>query len=155
MLFILPALGASLAYSSDVIFGKLALEEMPMYLFIFILAMCYLVLAIGMFILKPKEITSYFNQKANLKPTCYAVIAIILGTVLADILMWYALKVSSRKQLPIAIALVHTAPLISLLLVFVFFKQYLNWKSIAGVILTVVGCAIAIMFCGDSIDNLK
>lgn len=64
----LASLGASLAYSTDVLFGKMALEEMPMFVFVFILALCYSVLAMTMFLLKPDVLKQYLTEKKNIKP---------------------------------------------------------------------------------------
>ena len=144
MLFMLPALGASIAYSSDVLFGKLALDEMPMYIFIFILAACYTVVAICMYLYDRKTITGYIAKKQNLKHILLAVVAVVVGTIVADVLMWYAVKKSSHKHLPIANALIHTAPVFAIFLVAVFFRQYLQWKAIIGVILVIIGTIICI-----------
>lgn len=154
MLYIVPAIGASLAYSSDVIFARLALENMNMYVFIFILAACYCVVAISLLFYKYDEISQYFSQQKNTKYTYLAIAAIIIGTIIGDLLAWYAIQESPRKYLPIAVALIHTVPVLSLILVIVFYKEILNWKAIVGIIMSVVGCAIAVLYSGHTIDQI-
>ena len=67
MLFVLPALAASVAYSSDVIYARMALEEMSLYMFVFILCVCYAVVGITMLIFKFKDIKSYVTNVKNNK----------------------------------------------------------------------------------------
>lgn len=151
---ILASLGASLAYSTDVLFGKMALEEMPMFVFVFILALCYTVLAMIMFLVKPDVLKQYLTEKKNIKPISLAVIAVIVGTIVADVLMWFAVKKSSRKHLPLAIAIIHTAPILSLILVCTFYKECLNWKANLGIVLMVLGGCLAIFYSGSSVSLL-
>ena len=146
MLYIIYALLSSIAYSSDVIFGKMALEEMPMSIFVFILSFLYFILGIILYIWKRNEINDYIKKPDNYKNIFYAVIAIIIGTILADIFMWYAIKLSSRRKLPIAIALIHTAPILSLFFVYLFYGEILDYRSIMGIIISVIGCGIAIYY---------
>lgn len=148
-MFVLPALGASLAYSTDVVFGKLALDDMPMVIFTFVLSICYAVLAIGLFVWQPTKIREYVTNKKNTKTIALAILAVVTGTVIADVLMWYAVKKSPTHHLPIAIALIHTTPVISLIIVALYYKHKINWKVALGVILTVVGCMITILFDSD------
>jgi drug/metabolite transporter (DMT)-like permease len=151
MYFIGPALAASLAYGSDAIFGKLALDDMPMYIFIFILSFCYFILAIVMFVAKPNTVWTYLKNPKNMPYIGWALVAVIIGTILADICMWYAIKTSSKLTLPIAVALGHTAPIFSLILVLLVFKEALNWKAVAGIMLTVIGCIITVFYSGQYI----
>ena len=146
MLYIIYALLSSIAYSSDVIFGKMALEEMPMSIFVFILSFLYFILGIILYIWKRNEINDYIKKPDNYKNIFYAVIAIVIGTILADIFMWYAIKLSSRRKLPIAIALIHTAPILSLFFVYLFYGEILDYRSIMGIIISVIGCGIAIYY---------
>lgn len=147
---LLASLAASFAYSTDVLFGKMALDEMPMYLFIFVVSCCYMVLALIMFIWKPKYISNYVSERKNHKAILYAIIAIIIGTLIGDALMWYAVKTSSRAHLPLAIAVIHTAPILSLILVCMFYKECMNWKANFGIVLMVVGGCLAIFYSGAS-----
>lgn len=151
---LVASLGASVAYSTDVLFGKMALDEMPMFVFIFILALCYAILAVVMIVLKPDTLKNYLIEKQNIKPIGLAVIAVILGTIVADVLMWLAVKKSSRKQLPLAIAIIHTAPILSLILVCMFYKECLNWKANLGIVLMVLGGCMAIFYSGSSVTRI-
>ena len=67
MLNIIFALISSIAYSTDVIFGKLALNNMNMYIFTFILSLCYSFIGIILYTLNPSIINEYFNNKENKK----------------------------------------------------------------------------------------
>ena len=138
------ALGSALAYSTDTVATKLALEEMPFPLFMFILSFLYTILGVILFAVNGKEIVSYFKSK-NIKPIGLAVAAIIIGTIFADFLMWKAISNSSRAQISTTIALIHLTPLFSLVLATLFFKQQSNWKIILGVVLTVIGSMILIV----------
>lgn len=151
---LIASLAASIAYSTDVLFAKMALDEMPMFVFIFIVAICYTILAAVMFLWKPKIIKDYLSDKSKIKPIGLAVLAVIIGTIIADFLMWYAVKSSSRAYLPLAIAIVHTAPILSLVLVCAFYKECLNWKANLGVILMVLGGCMAIFYSGATIKHI-
>lgn len=154
MLFLIPALAASFAYSTDVLFGKMALDEMSMYLFIFVVSCFYMILALIMLAWKPKYIVNYVSDKKNRKVILYAVIAIIVGTLIGDALMWYAVKSSTRAHLPLAIAIIHTAPIFSLILVCLFYKECLNWKANLGIVLMVLGGCMAIFYSGSSVRRI-
>jgi drug/metabolite transporter (DMT)-like permease len=108
-----------------------------------------------MLIFKFKDIKSYVTNVKNNKPILLAIVSIIIGTIIADALMWYSIQVSSRKTLPIAISLVHTAPLISLLLVVLVFKETLNWKAAIGIFITVIGCVVTIMNSGETVNEIS
>ena len=76
----------------------------------------------------------------------FALIAAIIGTIVGDYLMFYTINKSSQVNLPIAITLIHLAPIFSLFLVYFYFKKNLNYKSIFGIILVFIGTLIAIYF---------
>ena len=115
--FIFPLL-SSLAYSSDVLFGKIALDEMPFDVFLFLLGICYTVFSIFIYIYNYTKINKYLLDEKNRKYIYYAIFAIVIGTILADCLMWYSIKISSKMNLPIVITLIHSAPILSLILVY-------------------------------------
>lgn len=154
MFFIVTALTSSILYSLDSIYGKMALDDMPMYVFIFILSFCYLAIAIGMYVYNPGLLHDYLTQKNKSKYIFYAVLAIILGTIIADIFLWYSIKLSDKAYLPFTFALVHTAPIFALIFVYFFFGNLLNWKAILGIIITVVGIMITIIFSGENAENI-
>ena len=64
--------------------------------------------------------------------------------------MWLAIKYSSNKNLPITVSLIHTVPIFSLLLVWLVYKQTLNYKVIFGIFLTIIGVIITIFFNNES-----
>jgi len=146
MLYIITSFLSSVMYSSDVIFGKLALEEMPFYIFVFILSLLYAILGIILYLYNPHVINNYIKNKNNRKNIIYSIIAIILGTILADIFMWYSIKISSRKNLPITITIIHTAPILSLILVYFVYKEHIDYRAIIGIVISVIGCIIAILY---------
>ena len=144
--YAIPAVLSSAAYSSDVIFGKLALDKMPTHVFIFLLSACYAALAVGMVAWRPREIASYLADASNRSSIALAVVAVVVGTMLADVLMWMAIKAASKPQLPAALALIHTTPVLSLLLVWLVYKATIDWRAACGVLLTVVGCIVTLWY---------
>ena len=143
---VIPALLSSLAYSSDAIFGKFALNKMNMFVFTFLLSLTYAVLSIFLFIMQPKQLWQYITDKRNHKPIGWAILAIVIGTIIADIFMWYAIKTSSKMHLPITVSLIHTVPVFSLLLVYLIFKTRPNNKAVLGIFLIVIGSIIAVYY---------
>jgi sorbitol-specific phosphotransferase system component IIBC len=84
-----------------------------------------------------KIINNYIFDKKNIKNIIYAIFAIIIGTLLADNLMWYSIKISSKKKLPIIITLIHSVPILSLIL---------DYRAVIGIIISVIGCSIAVYY---------
>lgn len=140
------ALMSSLAYSSDVLWGKMALDEMPMYIFTFLLAACYTVVGIVMYMFDPGAISRYMTAAANKRFIGFAIAAIVIGTILADIFMWYSIKIAPTRSLPAVVTIVHTAPIFSLLLVYLFYKESIHWKAVAGIFMAVVGCMLTVYY---------
>lgn len=146
MLEYIWALASSLAYSSDVVWGKMALDEMPMYVFVFLLAACYTVVGITMLALSPRSITGYISNKKNLRFLGLAIVAIVIGTLLADVLMWYAIKVSPKRSLPAVVTLIHTAPIFSLVLVWMVYNEAIDWRAVMGIVMAVAGCILTVFY---------
>lgn len=145
-MYIITSILSSIMYSSDVIFGKLALEEMPIFIFVFILSISYGLLGILLYIYNPIIINKYIKDKKNTKNILYSILAIIIGTFCGDFLMWYSIKNSSRINLPIAMAIIHTVPIFSLFLVYIIYKKNIDYRSIIGIVLSVLGCGMAIIY---------
>jgi drug/metabolite transporter (DMT)-like permease len=143
--FYIPLL-SSLAYSSDVLFAKLALDEIPFNVFIFILVFCYFIYGVYIYIFNKKIINDYLLDKKNIKTIIYAIIAILIGTLLADNLMWYSIKLSSKKNLPIIITLIHSVPILSLIIVYLFYNVVLDYRAVIGIIISVIGSSIAVYY---------
>jgi len=146
MLQYLFSLLSSLAYSSDVLFGKLALDEMPFEIFLFFLSICYTIFGIVIYIYNYSKINNYILQLKNRNIIYYAIFAIVVGTILADCFMWYAIKISSKISLPIVITLIHSAPILSLLIVYIYYKVSLDYRAILGIFISVIGCCIAVYY---------
>ena len=132
MLFIISGLLSALAYSSDSIFGKIALDGMPLNIYFIIVAFIYTIVGIILTIINRNELITYFSNSDNYHYLKIAFIAVIIGTILGDYLMFYTINKSSKINLPIAISLIHLAPIFSLFLVYFYFKKKLNYKSIHG-----------------------
>ena len=130
MLFIISGLLSALAYSSDSIFGKIALDGMPLNIYFIIVAFIYTIVGIILTIINRNELITYFSNSDNYHYLKIAFIAVIIGTILGDYLMFYTINKSSKINLPIAISLIHLAPIFSLFLVYFYFKKKLNYKSI-------------------------
>jgi uncharacterized membrane protein len=144
-MYILAAFLSALAYSSDAIFGKLALEHMPSSVFIFILCCVYFIFGVVLFAWNKQLYFTYLSKKENSRTIVFALLAIIIGTVIADILMWKSIQLSNRAQLPITIAIIHSAPIFSIILVAIFFNKYLNLMSLFGLIIIMIGFYILII----------
>lgn len=143
MFFVLALLSA-LAYGTDVIFGKVALNEMPMIIFIFLLAFIYSIIAIIIFIIYNKKIISYVKSGTNTKSILFASFAIIVGTIIADFLMWKSIQMSKTFQLPLTVTIIHLAPVFSLIFVIIFYKESVNHKALFGMLLVIIGAVIMI-----------
>lgn len=146
MLFILSGLLAALCYSSDSIFGKIALDGLPLNIYFIIVAFIYTIIGLVLlffnyndFIIHMKK--EYTNNYHFLK---YAIIAVLIGTILGDYLMFYTINKSKKVNLPIAITLIHLAPIFSVFLVYFFFKQKINYKALFGIIIVFIGTLITI-----------
>lgn len=146
MIYIFSGLLAALAYSSDSIFGKIALDGMPLHIYFIIVSFIYTIVGIILTIIHRNELFHYFGNTYNYYYLKYAIIAVIIGTIMGDYLMFYTIGKSSKVNLPIAITLIHLAPIFSLFLVYFYFKKQLNIKSIIGIILAFIGTLIAIYF---------
>ena len=146
MWYAIPAILSSAAYSSDVIFGKLALDAMPTHVFIFLLSVCYAVLAAAMLAWRPGAIVAFLADAANRTTIALAVVAVVVGTMVADVLMWVAIKDATRQQLPAALALIHTTPVLALLLVWAVYGTAVDWRAACGVLVTVAGCIATLWY---------
>jgi drug/metabolite transporter (DMT)-like permease len=149
MIYILSGILAALAYSSDSIFGKIALEGMPLNIYFIIVAFIYTIVGISLTLIHRNEVLEYFSNSDNYYYLKYAIVAVIIGTILGDYLMFYTIGKSSKVNLPIAITLIHLAPIFSLFLVYFYFKKHLNFKSIIGIIMAFIGTLISIYFSND------
>lgn len=146
MIYIISGILSALAYSTDSIFGKIALEGMPLNIYFIIVSFIYMIIGIILTIIHRKKVITYFSNINNYYYLKYAIIAVIIGTILGDYLMFYTISKSSKINLPIAISLIHLAPIFSLFLVYFYFKKKLNYKSIIGIIIVFIGTLIAIYF---------
>ena len=146
MIYIISGILSALAYSTDSIFGKIALEGMPLNIYFIIVSFIYMIVGITLSIIHKKQLIEFFYNIDNYYYLKYAIIAVIIGTIAGDYLMFYTIGKSTEVNLPIAIALIHLAPIFSLVLVYFYFKKKLNWKSILGIILVFIGTLIAIYF---------
>jgi drug/metabolite transporter (DMT)-like permease len=148
MIFIISGLLSALAYSSDSIFGKIALDGLPLNIYFIIISFIYTIIGIILTFFNYKNIIKYFykEKENNFYYFKYAIIAAIIGTILGDYLMFYTINKSSKINLPIAITLIHLAPIFSLFLVYFYFKKKLNIGSVFGIFLVFIGTLIAIYY---------
>jgi drug/metabolite transporter (DMT)-like permease len=150
MIFIISGLLSALAYSTDSIFGKIALDGMPLNIYFIIVAFVYTLVGITLTIINRNTVIDYFKNKENYYYLKYAIVAVVIGTILGDYLMFYTINKSSKVNLPIAISLIHLAPIFSLFLVYFYFKKRLNFMSIFGIVLVFIGTLIAIYFSNNN-----
>lgn len=146
MLFILSGLLAALCYSSDSIFGKIALEGIPINIFFIIVAFVYTIIGIILLLFNYNNFIIHIKKESenNYYYLKYAIIAVLIGTILGDYLMFYTINKSKKINLPIAITLIHLAPIFSVFLVYLYFKQKLNYKALTGIIIVFIGTLITI-----------
>ena len=146
MLFILSGLLAALCYSSDSIFGKIALDGLPINIFFIIVAFVYTIIGIILLLFNYNNFIIHIKKESenNYYYLKYAIIAVLIGTILGDYLMFYTINKSKKINLPIAITLIHLAPIFSVFLVYLYFKQKLNYKALTGIIIVFIGTLITI-----------
>jgi len=146
MLFIISGLLAALCYSSDSIFGKIALEGLPINIFFIIVAFVYTIIGIILLLFNYNNFIIHIKKDSenNYYYLKYAIIAVLIGTILGDYLMFYTINKSKKINLPIAITLIHLAPIFSVFLVYLYFKQKLNYKALTGIIIVFIGTLITI-----------
>ena len=123
MIYIISGILSALAYSTDSIFGKIALEGMPLNIYFIIVSFIYMIVGITLSIIHKNQVIEYFNNIDNYYYLKYAIIAVIIGTITGDYLMFYTIGKSTEVNLPIAITLIHLAPIFSLVLVYFYFKK--------------------------------
>jgi len=119
---------------------------MPIFIFVFILSIIYAILSVIIYLQNPILINNYITDKNNKKNIFYAVIAIVIGTIIADILMWYSIQKTQKKYLPIVISIIHSSPILSLILLYLVYNEKLDYRSIIGIIIAVIGIIIAIIY---------
>jgi drug/metabolite transporter (DMT)-like permease len=148
MIFIISGILSALAYSSDSIFGKIALEGLPLNIYFIIVSFIYAIVGIILFLFNFKDVSTYLRREKenNYYYLKFAIIAVIVGTILGDYLMFYTINKSTKANLPIAISLIHLAPIFSLFLVFFYFKKKISFGSIFGIFLVFIGTLIAIYY---------
>lgn len=143
---IISGLLAALCYSSDAIFGKIALDGLPLNIYFIIVSFVYFIIGLILFIYNYKECIYYYEKEKlnNYYYFKYAIIAVFIGTILGDYLMFYTINKSKKINLPIAICLIHLAPIFSAILVYIWFKEIINIKALIGIILVFIGTLITI-----------
>jgi drug/metabolite transporter (DMT)-like permease len=146
MLFIISGLLAALCYSSDSIFGKIALEGLPLNIYFIIVAFVYTIIGLILLLFNYNNFIIHIKKESenNYYYLKYAIIAVLIGTILGDYLMFYTINKSKKINLPIAITLIHLAPIFSVFLVYLYFKQKLNYKALFGIIIVFIGTLITI-----------
>ena len=146
MLFVLSGLLAALCYSTDSIFGKIALDGLPLNVYFIIVSFIYTIIGIILLLFNHKEFINHIKKESenNYHYLKYAIIAVLIGTILGDYLMFYTINKSKKINIPIAISLIHLAPIFSIFLVYFYFKLRLNYKALFGIIIVFIGTIITI-----------
>ena len=105
MIFIISGILAALCYSSDSIFGKIALEGIPLNIYFIIVAFIYTIIGIILLLFNYNDFFKYLKKEKdnNYYYLKYAIIAVLIGTILGDYLMFYTINKSNTINLPIAI----------------------------------------------------
>jgi len=150
MIYIFSGILSAFAYSTDSIFGKIALSGMPLNIYFIFVSFIYTLIGIILSIIHKKELNEYIKNFSNFYYIKYAIIAIIIRTITGDYLMFYTIDKSSKSNIPIAISLIHLAPIFSLFLVLFILKK-IHLGSIIGIFLVFIGTIIAIYFSNNHI----
>ena len=66
MLFLLSGILSALAYSSDSIFGKIALSGMPLNIYFIFVSFIYTIIGIILTIIHKKELITYIQNPSNI-----------------------------------------------------------------------------------------
>lgn len=146
MFFIFSGILSAIAYSTDSIFGKIALSGMPLHIYFIFVSLIYSIVGIFLALIHKKELITYIKNPLNLYYIKYGIIAVIIGTIIGDYLMFYTINKSSKSNLPIAITLIHLAPIFSLFLVYFYFNKKIHIGSVIGIIIAFIGTLIAIYY---------
>jgi drug/metabolite transporter (DMT)-like permease len=146
MIFIISGILSAIAYSSDSIFGKIALSGMPLNIYFIFVSFIYSIIGLILAFIYRNDLKEYLQNPVNNYYIRYAIVAVIIGTILGDYLMFYTINKSSKSNLPVAISLIHLAPIFSLFLVYIYFKKKLHIGSIIGIFLVFLGTLIALYF---------
>jgi len=146
MIFIISGILAALCYSSDSIFGKIALDGLPLNIYFIIVAFIYTIIGIILLLFNYNDFFKYLKKEKdnNYYYLKYAIVAVLIGTILGDYLMFYTINKSNKINLPIAITLIHLAPIFSVFLVYFWFKKRVNYKVLLGIIIVFIGTLITI-----------
>jgi len=146
MIFIISGILAALCYSSDSIFGKIALDGLPLNIYFIIVAFIYTIIGIILLLFNYNDFFKYLKKEKdnNYYYLKYAIVAVLIGTILGDYLMFYTINKSNKINLPIAITFIHLAPIFSVFLVYFWFKKRVNYKVLLGIIIVFIGTLITI-----------
>ena len=146
MIFIISGILAALCYSSDSIFGKIALDGLPLNIYFIIVSFIYTIIGLILFFFNYNDFFKYLKREEenNYYYLKYAIIAVLIGTIAGDYLMFYTINKSKKINIPIAITLIHLAPIFSVFLVYFWFKQQLNFRALFGIILVFIGTLITV-----------
>ena len=111
MIFIISGILAALCYSSDSIFGKIALDGLPLNIYFIIVAFIYTIIGIILLLFNYNDFFKYLKKEKdnNYYYLKYAIVAVLIGTILGDYLMFYTINKSNKINLPIAITLIRVA----------------------------------------------
>jgi drug/metabolite transporter (DMT)-like permease len=71
--------------------------------------------------------------------------AVIICVIIPDILLLYALQQSPMKYTSVVLALVHIAPIFTVMTVYLLYKQMPNMYCLLGIALVIIGVMIIIM----------
>jgi drug/metabolite transporter (DMT)-like permease len=137
------ALSSALAYSTDAVTGKLVLDNMPFPVFMFILSILYAMLGVVLWSCHWKSYCEYF-AKANWRIIALAIVSILIGTILADYLMWKAIHTSKNHQVALTICLIHLTPVFALIIAVGFWKHPVTLQLVIGFSLAMVGYLLMI-----------
>jgi drug/metabolite transporter (DMT)-like permease len=133
------AIVAAMAYGTNSVIAKHALDNMPVYIYVGLIAFMYICVTIGLLVFKGKEIYKFVGDKANHKHLAIGLAAVFVGTVFADTVVWNALKAASPQHIPIVSALINITPVFSLLIVMIAYGVKIDFTTGIGFVLLVLG----------------
>jgi drug/metabolite transporter (DMT)-like permease len=84
----------------------------------------------------------FLTASSNRRATTFAAAAVLVGTIIGDVLAWKAISMARVDQAPLVSAVLHTAPLFAVVLLYVFLGRRATPLTLVGVALAVGGCAL-------------
>lgn len=143
--FIPTALLSAFFYSFDGVISKKAVDQLPVVVFIIIQTCVYIVLCIALLFSHKTVISDFWNNDNKTSAVWTTLIAVIVCVIIPDVLLLYALQQSPTKYTSVVLALVHIAPIFTLVTVYMLYNQIPNIWCLLGILMVLIGVILIIL----------